>query len=46
MTNFEAIVELAAAASGSAGDNVVTKLFEGERRRILGIQLKNGSNLA
>jgi len=40
MKNFEAILELAD-ADQSVDDNVVTKLFEGERRRILGIRLKN-----
>lgn len=46
MNNFEAIIELNGPnfAAGD-GDKVVDKLFDGERRRILGIRLRNGAVL-
>jgi quercetin dioxygenase-like cupin family protein len=47
MRNFDAIIDLAdAAGADSNADKTVTKLFEGERRRILGIQLRNGAVLS
>jgi quercetin dioxygenase-like cupin family protein len=46
MNNFEAIIELGGPAFADGdGDKVVDKLFEGERRRILGIKLRNGAVL-
>ena len=46
MNNFEAIIELNGPAFAEGdGDKVVDKLFEGERRRILGIRLRNGAVL-
>jgi quercetin dioxygenase-like cupin family protein len=46
MKNFETVIELFdSAPAPDEADKVVTKLFEGERRRILGIRLKNGAVL-
>ena len=46
MTNFEAVIDLDEAGANSDTDKIVTKLFEGERRRILGIRLRNGAVLS
>jgi len=46
MTNFEAIINLAEVGANSDSDKTVTKLFDGERRRILGIRLRNGAVLS
>ena len=47
MKNFELVVDLAANASDSSEtDKEVTKIFEGKRRRILGIRLSNGAVLS
>jgi quercetin dioxygenase-like cupin family protein len=45
MNNFEAIIDLAEPGSAEDSDKVVTKLFEGERRRLLSIRLRNGAIL-
>ena len=45
MKNFEAIIDLTANVT-DGGDKEVTKIFEGERRRILGIRLRNGAVLS
>jgi quercetin dioxygenase-like cupin family protein len=46
MNNFEAVIDLAEVGSTEDSDKVVTKLFEGERRRLLSIRLRNGAVLS
>lgn len=45
MNNFEAIIELADAGTDTDADKTVTKVFEGGRRRLISIRLRNGAVL-
>jgi quercetin dioxygenase-like cupin family protein len=47
MKNFEAIIDLAyTSRSDSDQDKTVAKVFEGERRRLISIRLKNNAVLS